>query len=190
MKTFSLLILCYFFLNTALAQTDQSAPYKPLPRATPSDEKPPFKDRIFWGGNVGLQFGDVTYIYIAPIMGYKITPKLGAGGGPVYSYTRQKVSPAYTYSSNTYGGRLFGQYQLFEKVGLYTEYESIRTDVYDAFYDQLKRDNINSWFVGGGYVAPIGGNSAFSIMALWNVLEDPYNYYTNPVIRAGINVGL
>jgi hypothetical protein len=190
MKRYTLLILCYFFVITALAQTDQSAPYTPSPRVIPSDEKPPLKDRIFLGGNLGLQFGDVTYIYIAPIIGYKITPKLGAGGGPVYSYTKQKISSSYTYTSNTYGGRLFGQYQLFDKVGLYTEYESIRTDVYDAFNDQLKRDNINSLFVGGGYVAPIGGNSAFSIMALWNLLEDPYNYYTNPVIRVGFNVGL
>ena len=69
----------------------------------------PFKDRLFYGGNVGLNFGTVTYIYLAPTIGYRITEAFGAGIGPSYSYLKDRRYSNYVYETDTYGGRIFAQ---------------------------------------------------------------------------------
>ena len=37
-------------------------------------EPPPLKERLFYGGNFGLQFGTITDIQIAPVIGIWLLP--------------------------------------------------------------------------------------------------------------------
>ena len=78
------------------------------------EQKPPLKDRLFAGGDIGLQFGTITYVYLAPILGYKVTEKFSIGGGPSYSYLKDNSNQfgPVSYTSSDYGGRVFGQYQV------------------------------------------------------------------------------
>ncbi len=48
----------------------------------------------------------------------------------------------------------------------------------------------NSFFVGGGYLQRIGGNSGMYFLVLWNLNDTPNSPYTNPVIRIGFNIGM
>ena len=155
----------------------------------PPKQGPSFADRLFYGGDLSLNFGDVTYIYLAPTVGYKVTPKFGVGLGPSYSYLNDKRYAGYHYETSTYGGRAFAQYRIIEQALLYTEYELVNAEVYNLLQTKLVRANIGSLFVGGGYIAPIGENSNFTIMGLWNVAPSQYSYYENPIIRAGFNIG-
>ena len=41
-------------------------------------------DRIFYGGNLGLQFGTITFIDASPLIGYRLTDKLSLGTGISY----------------------------------------------------------------------------------------------------------
>ncbi|MFM7016813.1 MAG: hypothetical protein ACKOX3_10855 [Bacteroidota bacterium] len=149
----------------------------------------PFKDRLFYGGNIGLNFGTVTYIYLAPTIGYKITDKLGAGVGPSYSYLNDKRYANYYYETSTYGGRVFAQYKVHPQVLLYGEYEVINAEVPNLNQSKLIRTNIESLLLGGGYVTPINDHSSFVIMGLWNFSSSIYTIYENPIIRAGVNLG-
>ena len=149
----------------------------------------PFKDRLFYGGNVGLNFGTVTYIYLAPTIGYKITEEFGAGIGPSYSYLKDKRYANYIYETDTYGGRIFAQYRVHPKAILYGEYEVINAEVPNLLQTKLIRTNIESILLGGGYVTPISDRSSFVIMGLWNFSPSQYSLYENPIIRAGVNLG-
>src|SRR5436190_23959647 len=65
-----------------------------------------FADRLFFGGNIGLQFGTYTYVDVSPLVGYKVTEKFHTGIGATYIY--YSVSGGgYDYSTNIYGGRVF-----------------------------------------------------------------------------------
>lgn len=150
-----------------------------------------FSDRLFFGGNFGLQFGDYTYININPLAGYKITDKFSAGLSITYIY--YKVNDdyyGYDYSTNVYGGSIFSRYLLFENLFAHAELEMLNMEVYDYFNNPKGRQTVPSLLLGAGYRMPMGMNSSFSIMALFEVLEDPYSpYQANPIIRIGVGFG-
>ena len=58
-------------------------------RRKPAQDQPrTLKERIWFGGGLGLAFGSVTNIAVEPMVGYKITRngKLSAGLGISYQY--------------------------------------------------------------------------------------------------------
>ncbi|MBL7925173.1 MAG: hypothetical protein JNL88_13305 [Bacteroidia bacterium] len=181
----STLILCLLLFPVFL-RAQENAPAAPVKE---KEARRPLKDRLFFGGNLGLSFGTLTYINVSPVIGYRLTEKFGAGLGPVYTYYSDNRDRRYKYETHMYGGRTFAQYQVMENVLLYSEYELINMEVPDLLFTKLIRKNISSLFVGGGYAQNIGGRTSLSLMVLFNVIEGDYRIYENPVIRTGINVG-
>ncbi|MBV6646231.1 MAG: hypothetical protein KI790_12320 [Cyclobacteriaceae bacterium] len=149
-------------------------------------------DKFYFGGGLGFNAGsDFTTISLSPQLGYKITERLSAGVGITYQYTDYKnIDLTLTH----YGGSLFSRYLITDQIFAHTEYEYLTiefpTDLRDL--SKTQREGYNSWFVGGGFVQPLGRNAAFTTVALYNVLYDdsgnsPYN---SPfVVRAGFNIG-
>ncbi len=155
----------------------------------------PFKDRVYFGGGLGLQFGSVTYVEVSPIIGYRVTKKLNAGVGLKYIYWKYDDDfLKYSYESSIYGGSVFSSYYFIPNLFGHVEFEMINLEVPANVSStgeyKLKRDWIANTFVGGGYAQPLGGRSAIMIMLLWNLTEEQYTPYSNPVIRIGINVGI
>lgn len=149
----------------------------------------PFWDRVFFGGSLGLQFGDLTYVDISPLVGYKITEQLAAGIGGTYIYYRYR-DPYGEFKTNIYGGRLFGRYYFIENLFGHVEYEVLSMERPDDLnYNELTRVNIASTFVGGGYRQMLGDNAALELILLYNLTEEAYSPYTNPVIRIGLVAG-
>jgi hypothetical protein len=74
------------------------------------EENPSFKDRMYFGGNLGLQFGTVTLIDVSPLAGVMITPKFSSGIGATYQYYDDNRFQGSAGSS--YGGRFFTRYNV------------------------------------------------------------------------------
>lgn len=178
------LLLAWGVSATSLAQ-DRPAYGTVTP---PQDQPMTLKDRLFFGGNLGLSFGSLTFVNVSPTVGVRMTEKLGVGLGPTYTYYSDKRS-TYKYETESYGGRLFAQYRILESVLLYSEYELLNTEVPNLLYTALERRNISSLFVGGGYIQQVGRNSGVSITLLYNVIEGDYPIYENPLIRTGFIMG-
>lgn len=180
----------------SFAQEDQQNPPSNYLNNNDSHPSTPLRDRFFFGGNLGLQFGSATYIDISPLVGYKITPKLHAGVGVTYIYYKVKDTYYnYAYETSIYGGRVFGRYYILDNLFAHTEVEVLNMEVPEAnivsgtnSYDYV-RTNITSVMVGGGYAQPIGSNAAITLMVLWNLTEQQYSPYTNPIFRVGFSLG-
>lgn len=184
--------LAMLFTTNLMAQDDSTEVASP-----PQRERIPLKDRIYFGGNLGLQFGNQTYIDISPLVGYKLTEKFSAGFGVTYIYYRLKQeytngsqTLTYKYETNIYGGRVFARYFFIESLFAHVETELLNLEVYDPIMNTEQRKNILSPFIGGGYVQRIGDHSGIYLMLLYNINETPDSPYTNPVIRIGINIGI
>ena len=167
------------------------------------EDTPPLKDRIFFGGNFGLSFGNITSIVISPLAGYHITPRLAGGLGVRYEYFRSNYPGFVPYDTHIYGGSVFSRYMIInnisEAVGLrgfnsglflQAEYEllSLESEYFDIANPlPNRRFNLHSVLVGGGLYQHIGSRSGFLITVLWNLNESYNSIYANPVIRFGFN---
>ena len=166
---------------------------------------PKVSDRIFFGGNFGLQFGDITLIDVSPMVGYRITDKVAAGISFNYKYYHDKKFFYNQYSnsfmemtSNIYGASIFGRYYFVENLFAHIEYEYLiysydnyrPNSVGISYSKSTETVNVPGLFLGGGYRQPIGGRTYFTITILYNIMESQYSPYSNPIIRVGMSVGL
>jgi hypothetical protein len=176
---FVLVLVAGFFLTSAFGQDFTPPAPKPVP-----EKKKPFwsRDKVYVGGGLGLQLGTTTMINVAPDIGYKITKKYSAGVGIRYIYLADNY---YNYKLNIYGASVFNRFLITDYLFAHVEYELLNVT------EPSSRTNFsleNVW-VGGGY-RQVAENSAFYVVALWNLNDTPYNPFPNPQIRLGFNVGL
>jgi long-subunit fatty acid transport protein len=162
-------------------------------------EKPPLRDRIFFGGYFSARFGNVTNIEVAPIIGYRVLPRFSVGTGIKYEYFKSKY---YSYDTHVYGFQVFTRYHIVSSmeelipgltmgIFIHAEYEGLSLE--RQYFDYLNnfppdgRFWLSSILLGGGISQPIGQRSSFNIMVLWNFNESINSLYDNPVIRIGFN---
>jgi hypothetical protein len=150
-------------------------------------QRPSFGSRLVYGGGVGLQFGDITLIQVAPNIGYKITDEWVSGIGLRYIYLEDR---RFNYKTDIYGGSVYSQYYFLEQFLAHAEIEVLNLDAYHEVERRLQRTNVTSVLVGGGLKMHAGGNTYFTILGLWNLNETPLSPYTNPIIRVGLAIGL
>ena len=70
----------------------------------------------------------------------------------------------------------------------HVEYELLSRNYYDR-NDVSQRIMISSLFLGGGIYQSIGGKGFMSFMILFNVLDNEYSPYANPMFRIGFGMG-
>lgn len=176
-------VLLLFILNVAKAQ-DTTA-------VEPAKTKPskPFKERIYYGGNIGLSFGSYTMVGIYPLVGYKITPKLSAGVKVAYEYIVDKRYSS-DYTTSNYGGSIFARYRLIKWLYLHAEYAGLNYELYNEL-GESNREWVPFLLVGAGFSQNLGGNVWLNIQVLFDVLQNnrsPYRRW-EPFYNIGIGVG-
>ncbi|MCK4664291.1 MAG: hypothetical protein KAT68_15590 [Bacteroidales bacterium] len=147
------------------------------------------KERIFFGGNLGLQFGTITYIDISPFVGYKIADNLESAIGITYQYYNDRRYTGNVLSTSIYGGKVFIRYIFVENIFAHAEYEilSLETKYFKVMpsANEKKRFLLNNILIGGGYRQKIGQKSFITFTILWNINENINSPYNNPVMRIG-----
>ncbi len=158
----------------------------------------PFGQRLYVGGDLGLSFGNFTFVNVSPIVGYRINKKWSAGIGAKYIYLRESY-PQYNweYSSSIYGGSLFSRYLIGENFLVHAEWERLNTEVWELFANQASRRWVDMAFLGAGYRQGLGG-TYIQLLVLYDLINDRYSPYRGqyissdlPIIfRGGIVIGL
>jgi hypothetical protein len=143
-------------------------------------------DKVYFGGNFGMQFGTSTFIDISPLVGYRITDKFSLGVGVTYQYYHYR-DLNFNLETNVYGGRVFGRYLFTDYLFGHLEYEYLNLEAFDFF--PPRRVDVESILGGGGYMQRVGRNAAIVAMILYNFTESAYTPYQNPIIRIGLNIG-
>lgn len=159
----------------------------------------PIRDRMFFGGNLSLQFGSATFIEISPSIGYKLTKRLSLAGGPIYMYYKDKRYEP-DFSTHIYGSHLYTRFLIYDASdeslpinfggGLFAqvEYEWLSMENKIRYgYGTTGRFDLHSIYVGGGLQYPIGYRSSIFILFLYNLNQSPYSLYSNPIIRFGFH---
>jgi hypothetical protein len=167
----------------ARAEAPPAAPAAPAKPATAPKPK-----RLYVGGGVGLGFGDLTYIEVSPLLGYRVAPRVTVGGSLLYRY-RSDDRYDDTLTTSDYGASGFVRGDLYQGFFLQGEYEYLNYE-FPVTSGTTERDGFSSVLVGPGYSSPIGGNGSVYFAALYNFSYDS-NDLNSPyddawVIRVGV----
>ncbi len=162
---------------------------------------PPLKERLFYGGSFGLQFGTVTDIDISPVVGIWLLPRINVAAGPKFRYYKDKYS--ILNSTMIYGGRAYSELVVIKDLnniipiglnfGFFLHLEDELLSLESSFWQnpaETGRIVTNTVFAGPGMSQPIGRRSSLNIMFLWslnNAFDDlAYSLYGNPEIRISL----
>jgi hypothetical protein len=177
-------ILFVLFLTAGFSQENQ--PTFLNNNSSPKDFNS-FKERIYFGGNVGAWFGRVTFINVSPLVGIKVTKKFSAGMGVTYNYYSE-VYGTRKYVSTIYGGSVFARYLILEN--LFAQVGIDRLSVPDFRTGLLNsRTWVDNVLIGGGYRQQFSERGSFLMIIFYNLNETPLSPYTNPIVQMGFNVG-
>jgi hypothetical protein len=195
-KRLSITIACTLVSLGLFSQVEEPVPG----REGKEKEKMSFGQRLVFGGDIGLSFGTITYINLAPIVGYRLTSRLTAGLGPIYIYERYKN---YNLETSTYGGKVLASFTILRSsdinlnmgmsnIVFHTENEVINVEplffnpnTYEYFFGN--RVWIDNLLIGGGLTQQISGRFGISVFILWDVTNNKYSPYSNPIFKFGFS---
>ena len=181
-KIGSTLLIFLFAATTLFAQEADSARAEKAPRA-------PEPSPVYYGGTIGLSFGDYFRLSIMPLVGYKLSQKTSVGLKLGYEYVVDKRYEE-ELTAHNYGASVFGRYRIIPQAYLHAEF------AYFSYKYQIRNlESERTWvpfiYVGGGYIQPVGPGTALFVEVLVDVLQDansPYKAW-DPVISVGVAAG-
>lgn len=162
----------------------------------PVEEKPPLRERLFFGGNFGLQFGTLTDIQVSPVVGLWVLPRLAVAVGPDYRFYKYR-----TEKTNIIGGKGYVQFVVIKDItsvipmgsntSILLHLEDELLSLESAFWKNppvfSNRFYINTLLAGGGLSQQIGRRSSMNIMVLWALNDSGYDIYSTPEVRVSFN---
>lgn len=122
------------------------------------------KDKMVYGGNVGLSFSNFgTYAMAQPMVGYRVLPHTILGVGATYIYFSRNLTATQKLVTHTYGPLVFAQQEILQKFIAHAEYQNIN---YQYFRTPTISERVwlSQFFVGGGY-----GSNGAQILLLYDL---------------------
>ncbi len=153
-------------------------------------------DRAFTGGSFGLTVGDITDIQLDPELGYRFGNYLYAGIGfdyEYYNYTDSYYN--YSYTAQFIGGNIFARYVVYKSIFAETQFRETNWNAPEPNFATGYYTSVNvtvpAFNVGAGYMQQVGRNSAFYIVALYDLLYGDNSPSDSPfAIQIGFDFAL
>jgi hypothetical protein len=161
------------------------------------DQAPPFKERLFFGGNFGLMFGTITDIQVSPVVGYWLLPRVAVAAGPDYRYFKEL-----DVATSLYGGKSYVQLVVIQDLnsfipmgvhtGIFLHAEDELLSLKSSFWKYplpytTDRFYVNTVLAGGGISQQIGRRASLNFMILWPLNDSNYSIYSKPEIRVSFS---
>ncbi|MCQ2285732.1 MAG: hypothetical protein MJZ76_02525 [Bacteroidales bacterium] len=199
MKKYIFLIISLIFcIQTAFSQIEQI----PLPKSLRTSKETTIgkerKVKIQLGGNFGLSFGSVINVAVSPHVGICPVKWLSIGVGGYYSYQYYKyhqLSSLNSKGSHTFGVSGYIEAYPWNRLIIHASYEYLNyaAQYYDPIsYNYLYTDRVGTHAIlaGIGYKQAISDRLSVYSLILFNLNQDKYSIYSNPLIRVGVNFDL
>lgn len=141
------------------------------------------KDKLYYGGDFLVSFGQNAGILLAPDVGYKFTKHFSMGVGASFRYynridqlTQEKLSTV------SYGASAFARWEMGKDLFLISEFEHINI-AQDFPLSDKKWTSF--WLTGVGYQRSIGDLVKVNMQLLYDLLENPLTPHYYPSIPVG-----
>jgi len=153
---------------------------------------PALRERLFYGGSMGLQLGAITDIQLSPVIGLWVLPRLSIAVGPDYRFYKD-----YNGRTAIYGGNAYTQIVVIQDFnnliplgmhyGIFLQAEDELLSLESLYWKMppvnSERFFINTPLAGVGLSQPIGKRASLNMAVLWSLETPKYDIYSNPEIR-------
>jgi hypothetical protein len=164
----------------------------PLSAQQERREIPVLRERLFYGGSIGLQLGGITDIQLSPVIGLWVLPRLSIAIGPDYRYYKDSYG-----RTVIYGGSAYTQIVVIQDLnnlipigmhyGIFLQAEDELLSLESLYWKTTpvnsERFFINTPLAGVGLSQPIGKRASLNMAVLWTLETPKYDIYSNPEIR-------
>jgi|688.fasta_scaffold01312_15 hypothetical protein len=152
-------------------------------------------ERLYFGGNFGVTFGNFTFINISPQVGYRVSPIFSAGAGVNFIYQSDKYYSGSREVKNTlgYAGlNIFGRLNPYKFILLNAQpelnYVWGTTRVEGLSDSKIDPRFVPSFLVGVGASLPMGGRGRMIAMLQYDIIQDNLSPYgRNAFFTFGVN---
>lgn len=186
-------LLFVFAFNSAFAQFEDfeqsDTIYRPKKTYDPEQEK--LIDKITFGGDLGLGFGNYSYVGISLSAGYNVTEWFMPGIIGIYNHNSYENLGI---DQTIYGVGVFTQFFPLKSLALHMEGQYLDFDDFSVnrpYYNfDVPRTNDLALLVGAGYRVKIPGRRiGMTMLMLFNVNNTKKLewVYENPLIRFQLN---
>jgi hypothetical protein len=156
---------------------------------------PALRERLFFGGSLGLQLGSITDIQLSPVVGFWVMPRLSVALGPDYRFYKDHYG-----RTNIMGGSAYSQIVIVQDLnnliplgmhyGIFLQVEDELLSLESLYWKMppvsSDRFFINTPMAGAGISQPLGKKSSLNFVVLWTLVTPEYEIYSNPEIRISI----
>lgn len=190
-------LVLFLSLAAALAgQAQQPYAYTPAPVDSSRGAEP---GRWFTGGSMGMYFGDLNYLHLSPLLGYRLSDLFSAGMqlNAQYQWNHYRNAANDGVEKESYGvlgGGVFLRGYPLDAFFLQGQPEYNRVFGRRHYADGSPPQRFGRWvpsfLAGAGIAMSAGQGSAVTLMVMYDVLQDEDSPYgPHPVFRGGVNIG-
>ena len=181
MTRFALILLLACFAGSAQTDSVYYGSDSAAPRKDRSFWHPPWRDRITFGGNFQLWFGNPTFVLLTPTIGYRAVDNLFVGIGGVYNYTSVNFGQYGRFRQSIFGGHSYARYVIAESYFAQVQFDLLRQP---DWYTMEPDDKVwvDYLLVGGGFRQQLGPNAALLTSIMYNLTPHPFSIYPGRVI--------
>jgi hypothetical protein len=180
-RTVVLATLLYF---TCPAQTDDvytGRDTTKAPKEKPRPKNDEWKKKFNFGGNFQAWFGNPTFVFLSPTVGYMLTDNLNVGVGGIYNYTQVNLGTYGKFKQSIFGSHSYLRYIIAQNYFLQTQFDKLyQPDYYSTVPD--RKLWVDYWLVGGGLRQPIGDKAAIITSLMYNLTPNVLSIYPSRLI--------
>ena len=179
------IVLCFLLSFFSMVLFGQDT----IPDQKPAKVKKPISQKLFYGGTVGLSFGNYSRVALYPYVGLRVTRSFRVGVQPGYEYITDKRYDR-KYTASNYGISLLAQYNIIP--ALYVHIEPAYYS-YDAYYIAGEnRVGVPFVFVGAGLHQKLGNRSVMYFQVKFDLLQNENSPYKDwaPFFDVGVGIGI
>jgi len=158
---------------------------------TSTTTPPAAPKKLFFGGGIGFGYGDISWLEVWPVVGYRLSKSVTTGVEFLYR-VREDDRYAEDLNASDYGVSPFLRLNLMRGIFVQAEYEYVSYEYLDTGLS-TQRDDYDSLLLGVGFSRPMGGHAAFVVSTFYNFSysdNDLYGPYDSPwIVNAGVGFG-
>lgn len=172
------------FSGGILAQVDSVYTGEPAQRIKEKKKRErndDWKEDVTFGGNLQLQFGTYTFIYLAPTIGYIPFEKANIGVGLIYNYISINYGGPYgKYAQSIYGTHVYARYYITEGIFAQGQFDRLfQPSVFAAKNDMVW---VDYGLVGVGFSQSIGNKASLTSSIMYNLTPNSLSIYPSRLV--------